>query len=953
MESQTSGLSLEPAIERVVQPLSYLDEDSDKATWRSVANEAFNALHEILADPSSDPVMVCEANAMIGQIVLRLGHWSDFAMTGEAVLHLQAALDSRSDYAAKDPTTATAAIWASMLGTALTRQADRANFNDRPQLISDAEDALRTAIALTPEGNSWAATRAVRMSNLATHLTTYARSSEDVDAALEAEALIRSALEIAPAADRSMVTTLWASLGHATRKVALASGLRSGELRDALDSVDDCYENAKKLAEDAGLPDPVSPSDRGLLASHRFTYFDDADALDEAIQWCELGLTQSDDDDDHLARMRMQLAEHHFARFKLEHREEDLRSASTYSSESVEWLYAELDGADRHDLKARRITILETAAAQHGDWGDERADLRRLGDEFLAIEGIDPPAPAQFLHIEDDLRLAKASASGEIDHEACLILADQLRHLALTSHFGDSRLPYVVRSAIAELDVFGSGNGVVRFGHPGVDRILRSISDIRSTLLESSSEPARLRFYALSTLANLLSAVASAEQSYPRLGEAASALDQALDLASQNLEAIPTVNVALAASARSKLNSHLLEAEQDTDAPGLLLTHANALRAATKPTQLLLAESRTRRSFAATAALSLVEPDEKIWVALALDRGLDVFDEQRKEALLASIKERSSGDTQLFVIANEDRTSCVVVHDGELSILELPDLALPQIAPLLFASQGAHRNAKDGSRAAQLSWQTHRTRLISACRRGLAPLGEVVSGARGVDVHLFGYTHIIPIVPSIAANDEYGTSIAAVAAPESVSATPSFGAAIVLAPGVGADYLASAYEDAEYVNALYPGAVVSTNPTPGEAIEVLRNSKIALYIGHATDAQQGPGRSALRLETGEVTVGDMLAADFSACELIVFAACDSFAPDAQVHENALSLASAALYAGAQAAIGSHWRVPDPAASMFTRELFRGLETSNVREAYLHALAASAEDDSVQFTLIVR
>lgn len=75
------------------------------------------------------------------------------------------------------------------------------------------------------------------------------------------------------------------------------------------------------------------------------------------------------------------------------------------------------------------------------------------------------------------------------------------------------------------------------------------------------------------------------------------------------------------------------------------------------------------------------------------------------------------------------------------------------------------------------------------------------------------------------------------------------------------------------------------------------------------------------------------------------------APDGQIPERPMSLATAMLFSGASAVVGSHWRVGDTHASDFALSMVRALAAgSSTANAYRAALTATAADGP-WFTLV--
>lgn len=243
------------------------------------------------------------------------------------------------------------------------------------------------------------------------------------------------------------------------------------------------------------------------------------------------------------------------------------------------------------------------------------------------------------------------------------------------------------------------------------------------------------------------------------------------------------------------------------------------------------------------------------------------------------------------------------------------------------------------------AWPQARQSLFNAARSALLPLQNTVSESTEVDCSLSGYAHLLPVVPVLADLSGYSVPMASTIRSYRAPTVATEELSVVVSPGDMDTYLKLAIEDSEFVTHAFglTDAVVLSDPSKAEILDAIARSRFSLLALHGVSAGS-PGSTEILSGRDTVSIVDILGSDLSASELIVFAACESAAPDQQVYKNPLSISSAAVYAGARAATGSMWRTPDKQASLFTRSLFSSLiEGCSIRLAYVKALKAIASE----------
>jgi len=944
----TAPPNRQPILEGTVQAiLDRLNVPRETQEPQIAVQDVYNQLQAIIAGDESTAAEVFEAHMAAGQLLISHSHESNVDQLNGAVHHLRAAQTLLPDYRTKDPTAQIEPVLFSILGCVLTKTTEQASHADRPALANEAEETLRKAVNQSSDDDP---ALMGRLSNLATHLLRHSTGARTEVAAQEAIELVQRAIsDASDQLDALGRATLWTNLGHAMGY--LADALNESHQADApafLARAEGAYHKAQQVAVVAGLDDPVALSDQAFHHARAYTILGDEAQLDTAIEVGHRSLTNMRSDDLHRPETQMQLAEHSHIRFKLTGYEQDLRDAADLSESAVESPYLERDGARRHELKWRRIEILRTAEGASGDWGGERHDLRRLLDEAVATEGTALNPELRFIRAADDLEQARKKLPDANAKADAVESANELRALATTEHFTSHRLLWCTRWAQAELRLaesiaFNPGN------HDEVDisRVTEAAKKLHSVLAEDSTPDLVTRFYAMVITASLLAHAGYRIGDRDLIARAAGTATAAARLETVGDISIPVSNLLEAARLAQRLHHYAGNVDDSQEAHRHLVERANAIPPALTKHDLLLASSRLRQSIAGDAAAGLDDPETAVWTQVTLAAGQNIHDHETRNRVLAEVARRSASSSQIFLAIGYVAAHAVVVADGRWRTIELPDLEADKLGPDITDAYRAHQAAENGGSAEKDSWTKTRESLVADLTRLVEPLTADITQASRAEIHLSGFAHTLPLIPVLAAASNYTTPIVAVLTTfEREGLTSDLDPAgwidvgIIAAPGVHGSYLATALDDAEYIADLFADLTTEMpiEPSSSEATDLLARSRISILIGHATGSHNNPADSAFLLTQGCITVRDIVDLDLTCSELAFFAACESLSPDAQLHENPLSLATATLFAGASAAVGAHWRVADSPASTFTRLLFDRIAAGDSTEiAYLHAL----------------
>ncbi len=924
--------------------MAALDTLSEKATTpevRNVVNQTLGQLREVIDADDATELERIQAHLAIAEVIERFTHSSGFTDLDVAIQHLRAAHVETRDYNPEEPCGQIAPLIASKFGQLLTRRSEHAEPATMEALVDEAEDALRFAVARSGEHDD---ELPGRMCNLASHLLRH-RRGPGPEGPAEACELLQQALNILDGDPREAL--VWRDLGHARRSLGLAAH-DPDQLGELFDDVERCYETARRKAEAFGHPNPVALSDRALLAANRYEHLCDESALDDAIDLGQKALDAVPDDWPHRPEAAMQLAENHAARYRISRDEADGRSAARRSEASVESPHVQRHGAKHHQLKQRRVELLRTISSAAGDWGDERRDLRRLHDEILETDGIESPPETLFLRLEDDLEQIRRHLPNERSPEDAYEVADQLRNLLRTSSFEPHQTQFSARYAASELRLAKT----INFHAPGTastERLRDAVRHLQGTLTERQDSDTSRRFYGMVVATELLAHIAAQDQDNDAFRVAANSARATLELGRLVDDQAPTENLVEAAALAMRLDAYTNDQDGRRAAAAALATYANQLPRAAAATDLLMDRPRFRRAHAAAVATAQDDARSAAWAHLALTADGDLYDSSSRNRVLQDVEVASQSATQVFLSIGHLMAHAVTIRNGEWAMVELPDLAEDRIGPILTRAYRAHQAAATGTENDREAWNTSRSDLLDQLAADLAPLAYRVAESDAVDVHLAGLAHLVPIVPILARATKYAASLTAILPTFQRRSTRHQEAEIplgaIVVPGTHYDeYLAAALEDAETIVVDSEARLV--NPTLAEALEFLPRCRQILLAGHAFGSSERPGDSAFLLDPGRLTVADVLGLDLAKTDLVVFSSCESLSPDSQVHENPLSLATAALLAGANAAVGSHWRVGDSEASTFTRSFFSHLQRGHdVTAAYTRTLSATNHLDA--------
>ena len=485
-------------------------------------------------------------------------------------------------------------------------------------------------------------------------------------------------------------------------------------------------------------------------------------------------------------------------------------------------------------------------------------------------------------------------------------------------------LDFVGRYASAELDLHRS----ITWAMPAMSaphRLILAARLLQRSLYASGESDADKRFYILHLISELLAAAGFQREDRALLRQSLDQLEAAFALG-ESASPRFAINRCEAEISRRRLSYYTQHTpEANINSTSRLIGLVDELPRAVRPTDLLDSGTRLRRSYAAELAADTRDPEEMAWRLLAASRDLLLADEGSRSVELSRLYVRSETKLQILISVGQTFAVALLVEKGEFSIVDVPLLARDRIWPALARAHRAHHFASpliDGSRNAVNEWLDARSALFDELAKAVQSLTPRINRASSVDCHLFGLSNVMPLVPVLVALSDYETPVAAIARAFYQPSEAQSPVGLIVAPGEGQNYLPHALDDVEFAADLYgvDHTEICHDPTAVDALSALTRARHAVFAGHGVASLNHPGDAELLMGGNTLRLADVLDTNLSAVELMVFAACESLAPDAQIHGNPLSFVTAAIYAGAHAATGSHFRTIDSRASVFTRTI---------------------------------
>lgn len=821
-------------------------------------------------------------------------------------------------------------------GASLLRLAELAPVADWPTVLGEAEAALALALAWTPPGDL--VLRVRRTCNQATAVLQDGRPSlapERIDA------VIGAVDEMLALPAGSYPVELGAALhlvrGHALRRRA---GLEGEGWSESLAEAGAAYDAADRLGMGVHGRPTASRRDRALLSHDAALRADDLVLIDRAIGDAETHLDATEPEGSERPGALMEVAtllRHHH---QLTGDELDLRRAVATSGEAAHPFLVTAGTTAARQLAIARFQILLGVVATAGDWYREWVELADLVDELDdVIEADSRPASLAVRPAVAVMDAIQEMADGGTPAPA-IAASDRLRDHIDVILDRTQEMQWLGQQATLDMTIYD------RAGHHGmdaavvVDRMERLAGDLQHRLDGPGLAPA-LRHQILCAIAELLARVGSRGGDPEVRVHAREAAKEAVRFGDLNCAAVHPGNHFKAAQLASRLQRNR---RSRPSADGwALVRRANALKTGRGPGGAVLISDRERVAAAGDAALSVEAPADAAWVQLALCARLDVFDQDVRafedEATIA----RSAVATQVFLACGSATARANWISDGIWKSLPGPELSTDSLGPLVVTAYRAHERAGRKIVVERDAWPKAQAAALSHVAAALAPLADALPRDGPVDLYLSGWAHTLPLVPILSTLLSHERSVAMIFPTEARNPTPTDALADVQTVAIAGDadgYLREVKTEAGVVAGLFgsrahPPAHPATRAGLVEGLHVARRVLIA---GHAESSRKDPADSFIPVGSERLTVQDILAEDLRHLELVVLSACETFAPEAQVSENPLSLATAFLRAGAAASVGTHWRVDDEVASDFTQQLFTAVALGEEnREAYATAL----------------
>lgn len=560
---------LELRVKAAVEPVRTLTPSSTEIETSQIVLSVLGALHDLAVAADSTDIERVECHIAIGQLTLQHTHASDTRQIDEALLHLRTGFDGRAQLLTKDSSGGSAATAASVFGACLSQRARQLDPSLVAEAAREAEAALRFAVDRSPSAD-----RAFpgRCSNLATHILQFRADREDPDGSEEAIRLLHQAID--SAVDLSLQVmdqaTMRASLGHCLRRRWVLARSDEDARLPLLAAVENAYNDADTLASvSAPGATAVSASDWALHHSDVFEVTGDITSLHRAIATGTAALNAMAPDDDHRPEASMQLAEHLLAQYERDRDETCLATAAALSQASVESPYVDRNGSEHHALKWRRLEILRVVTGAPGAWSSEQQELRTLIDQVIATDGISPTPEIRCIRILDDLRAAQRALPDPAALADSASLADELRSAVTTATFSTRGLIWFARYADEELRLYENGLFHGCSNPADTDRLNRGVAVLLARIAETDDlSPDPDRFFSLAIAVDCLANIAFGRSSRDVAARAADVANAAMRSAAFLSEKVPAPNVVELTRMAMRL-CHYIERPND---------HAAALR---------------------------------------------------------------------------------------------------------------------------------------------------------------------------------------------------------------------------------------------------------------------------------------------------------------------------------------------------------------------------------------
>ena len=303
-----------------------------------------------------------------------------------------------------------------------------------------------------------------------------------------------------------------------------------------------------------------------------------------------------------------------------------------------------------------------------------------------------------------------------------------------------------------------------------------------------------------------------------------------------------------------------------------------------------------------------------------------------------AVVEGVPGHTAVYVAHAERSGLAVAVSEGEVWSILLPSASTGEV----------HERAL---RLAQAHEQRHEDRdrwmraLDEACRwlwdAIVGPLLDGLGAAaeRPLDLVPCGWLGLFPLHAAWAPDDArptgrryaldrvsvaYAPNLRTLARARRAAVRPLLADAVIVADaGAHGELVDTRYELERIAGALPAArALIGGEASETQILEALATASLAHLACHGTALPTKPLESALHLGTdGRITVQELMAQRLEAARLVVLSACETATVGRDLPDESVGLPAALLFAGAAAAIGSIWAVPDRSTSLLMGRLY--------------------------------
>lgn len=355
------------------------------------------------------------------------------------------------------------------------------------------------------------------------------------------------------------------------------------------------------------------------------------------------------------------------------------------------------------------------------------------------------------------------------------------------------------------------------------------------------------------------------------------------------------------------------------------------------------------------------------WRATLLTAALDPRAAPRKPAVPVATRTADEA-TLAYLAATRAGGIALLVHPGgQPDAVWLPELSSAELAQRAWdylSRQGAPGWAGEIDELTRWLWTAAMGPVLTAAP--VAPEATLPDLTRHLVLILGGVLGLLPLHaawthdPAAVTGRRYALDVALLTYAGNARVLDSCRKAAVgitvrtlLAVG-DASSLAHARQELDAVSACFPDVTRPGDASADEVLAALGGHQVLHFACHGVANPGDPLASALLTAPGErLTMGQVLSRGVPGTRLAVLSACETAIPGADLLDEAVGMPSSFIQAGAAAAIGSLWEVPDEATMMLMTRFYELWRTDGLPPARALRLAQQWVRDSTNVAKLRR